>query len=127
MHPPVSPEKREGMREMRELLPPTYPRIAKVAGLHVTTVREIASRENWPKVRFHAGTVMRPVSRKDQLAEEAARDRAETLEAISDPGRVAGPATRKHRRGGGGRNAGDPGRRARRAHRQGPRRRVAGR
>lgn len=85
MHPLVSAEQKEGMRELRALLPPTFPRIAKIAGLHVTTVREIASRENWPKLHVPRGTVMRVVTTKELEAEEAARKRAETLEAMSDP------------------------------------------
>ena len=85
MHPPVSAEKKEGMRELRDLLPPTFPRIAKIAGVHVTTVREIASRENWPKLHVPHGTVMQVVRQKDLLAEEAARARAEAMDAMSDP------------------------------------------
>jgi hypothetical protein len=85
MHPPVSAEQKEGMRELRDLQPPTFPRIAKIAGVHVTTVREIASRENWPKLHVPKGTVMQVVRLKDLEAEEAAREREEALEAMSDP------------------------------------------
>ncbi len=85
MHPPVTPEQKEGMRELRDLLPPTFPRIAKIAKVHVTTVREIASREKWPKLHVPKGTVMRVVRLKDLEAEEAARERAEALEAMSAP------------------------------------------
>jgi hypothetical protein len=73
------------MRELRDRLPPTFPRIAKIAGVHVTTVREIASRENWPKLHVPHGTVMQVVRVKDLEAEEAARERAEAREAMSDP------------------------------------------
>lgn len=85
MHPPLTQEQKEGMRELRDLLPPTFPRIAKIANVHVTTVREIASRENWPKLHVPKGTVMRVVRLKDLEAEEAARERAAALEAMSDP------------------------------------------
>ena len=85
MHPPVSLEQKEGMRELRDLQPPTFPRIAKIAGVHVTTVREIASRENWPKLHVPKGTVMQVARLKDLEAEEAAREREEALEAMSDP------------------------------------------
>ena len=85
MHPPVSLEQKEGMRELRDLQPPTFPRIAKIAGVHVTTVREIASRENWPKLHVPKGTVMQVAKLKDLEAAEAARERAEALEAMSDP------------------------------------------
>jgi hypothetical protein len=73
------------MRELRELQPPTYTRIAKIADVHVTTVREIASRENWPKLHVPKGTVMQVARIKDLLAEEDARARAEILEAMNDP------------------------------------------
>jgi hypothetical protein len=85
MHPPVTAEQKEGMRELRDRQPPTFPRIAKIANVHVTTVREIASRENWPKLHVPHGTVMRVVRLKDLEAEEAARERAEALEAMSQP------------------------------------------
>ena len=84
MHSPVSADKKEAMRELRDLQPPTFPRIAKIAGVHVTTVREIASRENWPKLHVPKGTVMQVARLKDLEAEEAARKRAEALEAMSD-------------------------------------------
>ncbi len=70
---------------MRDLQPPTFTRIAKIADVHVTTVREIASRENWPKLHVPKGTVMRVARIKDLLAEEDARTRAEILEAMNDP------------------------------------------
>jgi len=82
MHPPIPAEKKEGMRELRELLTPTYPRLAKIAGCHVTTVREIASRENWPKLHVPNGTVMRVARIKDLEAEEAARERADVVAAM---------------------------------------------
>lgn len=84
MHPPVSAEQKEAMRELRALEPPTFPRIAAVAGLHVTTVREIASRENWPKLHVPHGSAMRVVRLKDEAAEEAARERAEALAALDE-------------------------------------------
>jgi hypothetical protein len=83
MHPPVSADKKEGMRELRDLQPPTFPRIAKIAGIHVTTVREIASRENWPKLHVPHGTVMQVARLKDIEAEKTARQRAAALQAIS--------------------------------------------
>jgi hypothetical protein len=85
MHPPVTAEQKEAMRELRELQPPIFPRLAKIAGVHVTTVREIASRENWPKLHVPKGTIMQVARLKDLEAEEAARERAAALEALSDP------------------------------------------
>jgi hypothetical protein len=85
MHPPVSAETKEGMRELRDLQPPTFPRIAKIAGVHVTTVREIASRENWPKLHVPKGTVMRVVSQKELREEAEVRAWVEALAAANDP------------------------------------------
>ena len=85
MHPPVSPEQKEAMRALRDLQPPTFPRLAKIAGVHVTTVREIASRENWPKLHVPKGTIMQVARIKDLEAAEAERERALALEAMSDP------------------------------------------
>lgn len=84
MHPPVSAEKKEGMRELRELLPPTFPRIAKIAGVHVTTVREIASKENWPKLHVPRGTIMQVARIKQLEAEKAAQERAEAIRTMQD-------------------------------------------
>ena len=85
MHPPVSAEKRLALRQLREREPPTFPRLAAASGLHPTTIREMASVENWEKQNFLGDIVMVATRRQDLLDEEAARERAETLEAISDP------------------------------------------
>ncbi|HEY6633599.1 MAG TPA: hypothetical protein VIZ90_19265 [Rhizobiaceae bacterium] len=82
MHPPLTPEKKEGMRELRDLQTPSFPRLAKIAGCHVTTVREIAARENWPKLHVPRGTVMRVARVKDLQEEAAGRERAELLAAM---------------------------------------------
>ena len=84
MHPPVSAEKKEAMRQLRELLPPTFAKLATIAGIHVTTLRDIAARENWPKLHAPHGTVMQVVRKKDLEEAEAARERAEALEALAD-------------------------------------------
>lgn len=85
MHPPVTAAQKAGMRELRERQPPTYDRIARIAGLHVKTVREIGSRENWPKLHVPQGTVMQVVRKADLRAEEEARERAEAMAALCDP------------------------------------------
>lgn len=85
MHPPVSAEKKEAMRQLRELLPPTFGKLARIAGIPVTTLRDIATRENWPKLHAPHGTVMQVVRKKDLEEAEAARERPEALEALADP------------------------------------------
>ena len=123
MHPPVSPEQKEGMRELRDLQPPTFPRIAKIAGVHVTTVREIASRENWPKLHVPKGTVMQVARLKDLEADgSGAREGGGPGGDERSGGRRA---ARRHRRACHRRDARDPDRGApHRTHRQGARRRV---
>jgi hypothetical protein len=72
MHPPISPEKRRALRELREREPPTFPRLAAASETHVTTLREIASVENWEKQNFQGDVVMIPVRRAALLAADAA-------------------------------------------------------
>ena len=83
MHAPVSAEARQAMRELRALLPPTFFRIARVAGNHVTTVREIASKEGWPKLHAPRGSLMRVVTARERRDEEEALARAEAVAALA--------------------------------------------
>jgi hypothetical protein len=88
MHPPVSPEKRRALRELREREPPIFPRLAAASGLHPTTIREIASVENWEKQNFLGDTIMIPVRRAAVLAADAAFE--------AQAGEPAGEATGGH-------------------------------
>lgn len=71
MHPRVGAAKKAAMRQLRELLPPTHARLATIAGVHTSTVWQIASRENWPKLSVTHATVMRPVSPRQLKIYEA--------------------------------------------------------
>jgi hypothetical protein len=72
MHPPVSPEKRRALRELREREPPTFPRLAVASGLNPATIREMAIVENWEKQKFLGDSIMIPVRRAAVLAADAA-------------------------------------------------------
>ena len=52
MHPRVSVEKWTALRQLRERQPPTFARLAGASGLHVATIRDRASVENWAKQHF---------------------------------------------------------------------------
>ncbi|MBL8578995.1 MAG: hypothetical protein JNK47_17385 [Mesorhizobium sp.] len=84
MHPPLTEEQWDGMRELRSLLPPNFQRIAKIADCHVTTVRERASRENWPKLHVPKGSMMRVVTQKDLRDEASLRAEVNALAATGD-------------------------------------------
>lgn len=71
MYPRISAAKKAAMRQLRELLPPTYARLAAIGGVHSVTVREIASRENWSKLDVTRNTVMRALSPKQLVVYEA--------------------------------------------------------
>jgi hypothetical protein len=91
MHPPVTAAQKEAMCQLRALLPPTFGRLAAIAGLHVTTVRDIASKENWPRQSFTKDTVMRPMSGKALREEAAARARDLALAEMTDQDGEAPP------------------------------------
>lgn len=84
MHPPLAEEQWEGMRELRGLFPPIFPRLAKIVGCHVTTIRERASRENWPKLVAPRGSMMRVVTSTQVRDEAALRAKVEALAAAKD-------------------------------------------
>lgn len=59
MHPPVSAEQWAALRALRMGEAPTFPRLSAASGLHVTTIRERASRDDWPKMRYpRSGSIL---------------------------------------------------------------------
>ncbi|MEQ1942263.1 hypothetical protein ABMA32_07550 [Mesorhizobium sp. VNQ89] len=84
MHPPLAEEQWEGMRELRGLFPPVFQRIAKIVGCHVTTIRERASRENWPKLHAPKGSMMCVVTPRQVREEVELRARVDALAATKD-------------------------------------------
>jgi hypothetical protein len=53
----VDAERWDTMRDLRSGAPPSLARLAVIAGLHVSTVREQPSRRNWPKPEFKQAEV----------------------------------------------------------------------
>jgi len=84
MHPPLAEEQWEGMRELRGRFPPIFQRIAKIVGCHVTTIRERASRENWPKLHAPKGSMMCVMTPRQVREEVELRARVDALAATKD-------------------------------------------
>ncbi|MBX3581297.1 MAG: hypothetical protein KF810_05335 [Rhizobiaceae bacterium] len=72
------------MRELRSLFPPIFPRLAKIAGCHVTTIRERASREGWPKLSAPRNSMMRVVTQQNLRDEADLRARVNALAAANE-------------------------------------------